>query len=214
MHLPMTARSAEMRARPLRNAPPPARGFTLLELLVAVTILAIIAVMVWRGLSSLTATRERLEPQNDAVRAVLAGFGQMERDLSQAPVNARLFALPVQAIRVLTVDGHTTLQIVRFAEATDGSRAAAAQTVLYHVVDGALLRQSTPPQRYYQDAAAVTLDEVRLVPLVDEMQVRVWRNTVGWVNPVSDADTANTVGIEVRLLRHDGTALRRVFAVG
>jgi general secretion pathway protein J len=189
-------------------------GFTLLELLVAVTILAVIAVMAWRGLSSLTATRERLEPQNDAVHAMLAGFGQMESDLAQAPTSARLFALPVQAVRVVAIDGHTTLQILRLAESPDGNRAAAAQTILYHVVDGALQRQSAPAQRYYQGDAAVTLNSVVLVPQIDEMQVRVWRNTVGWITPASDADTANTVGVEVRLLRHDGTTLRRVFAVG
>jgi general secretion pathway protein J len=190
------------------------RGFTLLELLVAVTILAVIAVIAWRGLSSLTATRERLEPQNDAVHAVLAGFGQMERDLTQTPTNARLFALPVQALRVVVIDGGTTLQILRMTDAPDGGRSAAAQSVLYRVVDGALERQSTPAQHFYPAGSAGTLSRVALVPQVDEMQVRVWRSTVGWITPASDADTAGTVGVEVRLLRHDGTSLRRVFAVG
>lgn len=197
------------------HAPAPrGGGFTLLELLVAVTILAIVALMSWRGLSSLTATRERLEPQNDVVHAVLAGFGQMERDLARAPVNAQLFGLPGPAVRVLSIDGRTTLQITRLTESPDGSRATATQTILYHVVDGTLERQSTPAQRFYQGEAAVTLDRVGLVPQVDEMQVRVWRNTIGWIVPATDADTANAVGVEVRLLRHDGTALRRVFAVG
>jgi len=189
-------------------------GFTLLELLVAITILAVVAVLSWRGLSSLTATRERLQPQNERVGALLAGFGQMERDLAQVPGNARLFALPGQAVRVLAIDGRTSLEIVRLAESPDGSRATATQTVLYRVVDGSLERQSTPAQRFYAGSAAVTMNRVRLVPQVDEMQVRVWRNTVGWITPASDTDTANTVGVEVRLLRHDGTALRRVFAVG
>jgi general secretion pathway protein J len=199
-------------------APPPraprAGGFTLLELLVAVTILAVVAVMAWRGLSSLTTTRERLEPQNDAVRAVLAGFGQLERDLAQVPTNARLFALPGPAVRVLAVDGRTTLQILRLADAPDGSRAAATQTIFYRVADGALQRQSAPPQHYYLAETTAALSSVALVPQVDEMQVRVWRNSVGWITPASDADTSGTVGVEVRLLRHDGTTLRRVFAVG
>jgi len=196
------------------NAARRGSGFTLLELLVAITILAVVAVLSWRGLSSLTATRERLQPQNEIVRAVLAGFGQMERDFAQAPGNVRLFALPGQAVRVLAIDGRTSLAILRLADSPDGSRATATQTVIYRVVNGTLERQSTPAQRYYQGEAAVTMNRVALVPQVDEMQVRVWRNTVGWITPASDADTANTVGVEVRLLRHDGTALRRVFAVG
>jgi general secretion pathway protein J len=202
------------RATPPRRAARTGGGFTLIELLVAITILAVVAVMSWRGLSSLTATRERLEPQNAVVHSVLAGFGQMERDLAQAPGNARLFALPGQAVRVLAIDGRTTLEILRLADSPDGSRATATQTVLYRVVDGTLERQSTPAQHYFQGEAAVTLDRVSLVPQIDEMQVRVWRNAVGWITPASDADTASTVGVEVRLRRHDGTTLRRVFAVG
>jgi general secretion pathway protein J len=202
------------RANPPRRAARTGGGFTLIELLVAITILAVVAVMSWRGLSSLTATRERLEPQNAVVHSVLAGFGQMERDLAQAPGNARLFALPGQAVRVLAIDGRTTLEILRLADSPDGSRATATQTVLYRVVDGTLERQSTPAQHYFQGEAAVTLDRVSLVPQIDEMQVRVWRNAVGWITPASDADTASTVGVEVRLRRHDGTTLRRVFAVG
>jgi len=201
--------------QPGSQAPyPRSRGFTLLELLVAVSILALIAVVAWRGLSALTATRERLEPQSDEVHALLAGFGQMERDLTQVPTNARLFALPMQAVRVFATDGHPTLQILRLARSPDGSSAAAVQIVFYRVRDGQLERQSTAAQRFYSANNSATLDAVALVPKIDEMQVRVWRNGVGWITPGSDADAANTVGIEVRLQRHDGTSVRRVFAIG
>ena len=190
------------------------RGFTLLELLVAISILAFIAVISWRGLSSLTATRERLEPQNDQVRSVLAGFGQMELDLARVPINAALYALPTQAVRVLVVDGQRSLQILRLADSPDGSRASAVQMVLYRIENGVLERQTTPAQRFYSADAPARLETVALVPSIDDLQIRVWRVNVGWITPASDADTAGATGLELRLQRHDGTFLRRVFTVG
>jgi general secretion pathway protein J len=207
-----------MRHRPGQRADagPRARraGFTLLELLVAVSILALIAIIAWRGLSSLTQTRERLAPQNEAVHAVLAGFGQMERDLAQVPVNTNLFALPTQAVHLLSIDGHASLQILRLAESPDGSPASAVETVFYTVRDGALQRQCTAAQRFYSANPGAMLEAVALVPQIDDLRIRVWRNNVGWIAPSSDADMANILGIEVVLVRHDGNTLRRVFAIG
>ena len=68
------ARSAQ--GGPVRRAGAPTdrrrhrRGFTLLELLVAISVLAIVSMIAWRGLDSLLATRERLEPQGDEVRGL------------------------------------------------------------------------------------------------------------------------------------------------
>ncbi len=201
------------------SRPPRARhrrvgAFTLLELLVAIAILAFIAVMAWRGLFSLTATRERLSPQNDQVRAVLATFGQLETDLARVPLNIALYAVPVQPVRVVTIDGQRNLQILRLADALDGSRASAVQVVQYRLHDGALERQSTPAQRFYSAEPSAQSQTVAVAPGIVDFQVRVWRNGVGWITPAGDADTAGTPGVEVRLQRLDGSVLRRVFMVG
>lgn len=202
--------------RPPQSPPvgPGPHGFTLLELLVAATIMAVIALISWRGLSSLGATRTRLEPQNGEVQAILTGFGQLERDLAQAPLSASLYALPMPAVSVVVADGHAGLQILRLAESADGSPASAVQMVFYRVQDGALQRQVTSPQHFYAADGPGALSSVNLMPQIDDIQVRVWRTGVGWISPSSVADTVNTPGIEVRLLRHDGSSLRRVFAVG
>lgn len=186
-------------------------GFTLLELLVAITILAFIAVVAWRGLSSLAATRERLEPHGEQVRALLAGFGQMEIDLANMPRNAVLYALPSQALRVVVAGGERRLQILRLAPSPDGSGASAVQTVWYRVHEGVLERLSTPAQRVYAAQQSVQLDSVVLMPDVDDWQLRVWQAGGGWIVPVTDADTAGAAGVEVSLQRHDGSILRRVF---
>jgi general secretion pathway protein J len=208
----MTARV--LRRRPgARPAPGQraARAFTLVELLVAIWIMSIIAIIAWRGLSALVATRERLGPEADDVRALLTGFGQMERDLANAagPVAAQAGG---PAVSVPIVDGAPTLQILRFSEALpDG--ASALQTVTYAVTDGALWRQCSPPARSVQATISATPATVRLVAGVASMQVRVWRPNQGWVVPAPN-DATVPPGVEVVVTRSDGTTLRRVLLVG
>ena len=186
-------------------------GFTLVELLVAIWIMALVAVISWRGLSSLVNTRERLGPEADQVRAMLISFGQMERDLAHA-VNPAVASLPGAPVRVQIVDGAPSLQILRFSEPLpDGS--SAIQQVAYAVVDGALLRQSSPPMGSVRDALNAPPATVRLLTDVASMQVRLWRNNEGWVVP-APTDLASTPGVEVVVTRIDGTSVRRVLLVG
>jgi general secretion pathway protein J len=133
----MTARTPDTGAAPARRGA--RRGFTLVELLVAIWIMSVVAVIAWRGLSALVATRDRLGPEADEVRAMLTGFGQMERDLAHA-ANPALAALPVPPVSVTVIDGQPALQILRMSEPQpDG--ASAVQQVTYAVVDGALARR-------------------------------------------------------------------------
>lgn len=191
-------------------------GFTLLELLVAIAILAVVAVIAWQGLSTLLATRARLEPEVDDARAVVAAFGQMEEDLAQVPVDTALFELPGQPVRVISLDGQPALQIIRLAPSPDGSGASALEPLIYRVHNGRLERDSGPGQRNMAmtiDVDASNWTRVDLLPGVDAIQVRAWKVNAGWIEPV-DAATAVAPGVEVRLRRNDGSVLRRVFLVG
>ena len=187
------------------------RGFTLLELLVAIWILAIVSIIAWRGMSALIATRDRLGPEADEVRALLTGFGQMELDLARA-ASPVLMPLGGPPVLVRVVGGAPVLQILRFSQPlADG--AGAVQQVQYTVVDGALLRQSSPPVRSLQAALNSSQATVRLVAGVAKMSVRLWRLNEGWVVP-TEADRATPQGVEVEVTRVDGTRLRRVMLVG
>jgi len=189
----------------------PAPGFTLVELLVAIWIMAMVSIIAWRGLSALVATRDRLGPEADEVRALLTGFGQMERDLAQA-ANPALVPMGGSPVTVPVVDGGPALQILRFSQPLpDGG--SAVQQVIYSVSDGALLRQSSPPQRSVQAALSATPATARLVTGVASMQVRVWRINEGWVVPPPN-DAIVPPGVEVVITRTDGTSLRRVLLVG
>ena len=219
-----------------------ARGFTLLELLVAITVLSIVSMIAWRGLDSLVATRERLEPEVDEVRSLLTAFGQMERDLTQI-VNPAFLGLMTSPLHVRVVDGVQLIELARVASPV-ADRATEVQTVFYRVVDGTLMRQATPPLPAFDRANSESFETARLLRNVQSMSVRLWQPPTGWVLPadflaaqegpaapaVPTAPAAPPVpaagpvpqqrgvetapGIEVTLIRTDGKAFRRVFLVG
>ena len=197
------------------------RGFTLLELLVAITVLSIVSMIAWRGLDSLVATRERLEPEVDDVRSLLTAFGQMERDLTQV-TNPAFLGLATSPLNIGIADGGQVIEVARVASPV-ADRATEVQTVFYRVVDGSLVRQATPPLPAFDRANAENFETARLMGNIQSISVRVWQVPTGWVSPFNpDASgtqpTARTLaappGIEVTLLRTDGKQFRRVFLVG
>lgn len=190
-----------------------ARGFTLLELLVAITVLSLVSLISWRGLESLTATRLRLEPEVDDLRATLTVFGQMELDLAQV---ARPVFVPLPANPISTTGGdQASLQIIRFAP-IDRDEASAIQRVVYSLKDGQLTREVSAPIRTPGLLAQAPLTEAKLLANVRAMQVRVWRQGQGWVDaaagfaPTPGSPTALPDGIEVTLERDGGARIRRV----
>ena len=213
---------------PKRYSP---RGFTLLELLVAITVLSIVSMIAWRGLDSLVATRERLEPEVDDVRSLLTAFGQMERDLTQV-ANPAFLGLITSPLNIGVADGGQVIELARVASPV-ADRATEVQTVFYRVVDGMLVRQATPPLPEFERADAENFETARLMGQVQSIAVRVWQVPTGWVSPfnpdasgtqptgtqpTSTQPTARSPavppGIEVTVLRTDGKQFRRVFLVG
>lgn len=65
----------------MRNLHPAARGFTLVELLVAITIFALIGAISYRGVTASVEARDRLYAQNERWRALSRFFLQFEDDL-------------------------------------------------------------------------------------------------------------------------------------
>jgi len=194
------------------------RGFTLLELLVAITVLSIVSIIAWRGLDSLVGTRERLEPEANDVRALLTTFGQMERDLAQVP-NPRFLGLTQSPVVISVAGGSTLMQIARIAPAA-AEQPTEVQTVYYRVVEGVLTRQATPALPAFQTTAADRMESARLLGNVRTLYVRTWSPNGTWVDPsVEDPSTpaaagATAPGVEVTIERTDGKTFRRVMLVG
>ena len=57
------------------------RGFTLIELLVAITLMAVLAIMSWRGLDGMVRARTLTEARADAVLTLQIGLAQWAADL-------------------------------------------------------------------------------------------------------------------------------------
>lgn len=61
-----------------------ARGFTLIELLVAISILALLAVVSWRGLDGMARAQAQLRDRADAVLVLQSALAQWNSDLDSA----------------------------------------------------------------------------------------------------------------------------------
>jgi general secretion pathway protein J len=199
-------------------------GFTLLELLIAISVLATVSIIAWRGLDTLVSTRARLEPEGDRVRALLTAFGQLDRDLAQT-INPTLFAYTTPPVSVLTIGGQPALSITRLAP-VEADQPSALQLVGYRVEDGFLVRTASRPMRGRGAVMAEDMTNVRLLESVKSLRLRVWRDGQGWIDPLASETTQtppqlpgqtaplSPPGIEVTIERNDGKLFRKVLLVG
>lgn len=154
-----------------------AKGFTLVELLVAITVLAIVAVLGWRGLDSIVRSRAALTEQMDHTRGIQLAFAQMQSDLEQLADTALLGG------RKQLVADNARLIFVRtvFPE----NAPSQLQVVSYRVRDGVLSRRESVNTRdlaqldsLWQVALGDTdpVPGVTLQAGVADMAIRLWEN--------------------------------------
>ncbi len=203
------------------------RGFTLVELLVAITVLAIVAVLGWRGLDGIVRARVALTAELEQTRGMQLAFAQMQRDCSQL---VDLETIP-DRLPVVVEPGRIVLVRRVFAE----NQPSHIQLVAYQVRDGVLLRRESQPTRDLKALdslwLSVTSDSggaagVALQANVAEMTVRTWMNDgAGWrvpgVDAVSTSPSASSTslavptGIEVAIRLNDRPgALTKAFLLG
>lgn len=198
-------------------------GFTLLELLVAVALMAILAVLSWRGLDSVLASRAHITAHTDETRAISVLFSQLDEDLRRSWPLRNLDALgrrPVAFVRD-DVDGPIRIDLLREAPSDSPIR---FERVVYRLRDG-LVERGFGPWRPGAEAEAPLQVWQPLLGGVDTIAWRAWlagRNN--WQDGpalvalppstgVASADRQfDPAGVELTLLRR-GERLRRVFAL-
>ena len=58
-------------------------GFTLIEVLVAISMMALMSLMAWRGLDGMLRSQSSLQSRSDEIRSLQAGLAQWQTDLDQ-----------------------------------------------------------------------------------------------------------------------------------
>lgn len=189
-----------------------ARGFTLIELLVAISLMALMAALSWRGLDGMTRAQTQMRQHSDQVLTLQAGLAQWGADLDAQAVQP--------GSPSLDWDGRA-LRILRRSNAGpgEGLRVVAWSR---RVVDGAgqWLRWQSPPlstrgqlQLAWQQAALwgqnpseeARSREVRVVPL-DQWQIFYFRDNA-WSNPLSSAGAVGATSATTASTTPDGVRL-------
>ena len=115
------------------------RGFTLLELLIAIALMAVLALLSWRGLDAVLQTRERLEAESQELRSLTLAMSQMEEDLAHSsPVRMLELGVPELQVRIAGEGNAQSLELLREVNRTGVP--TRIQRVVYEVRNGVLAR--------------------------------------------------------------------------
>jgi general secretion pathway protein J len=72
-----------MAAQRMATSQQTTRGFTLIEVLVAISVMALMSLMAWRGLDGMLRSQSSLQARSDEIRGLQAGLAQWQTDLDQ-----------------------------------------------------------------------------------------------------------------------------------
>lgn len=124
-------------------APVGPRGFTLLELIVAVAVFAVVATLAYSGLDLMLRSRASLEGEADRQRAVELAVLGLERDLRQALARPVRGPYGEEQPALMGSAGAAEWTVLDLTSSRDGVHPVAGR-VRYAVVDGALWRARDP----------------------------------------------------------------------
>lgn len=168
---------------PLRLRRPGPRGFTLVEVLVALVAMALLAGLAWRGVDAMARARDVNAAQTQQALRVDTVLAQWAQDLHALR--------EVDAVPPLVFDG-AALRLVRNSD-------EGVQLVVWALHEGALLRWSAPPTTRVAELREAWLrslqlqgrepGQLRALEGVASMQVYFFRGD-GWSHAQSTGDLA------------------------
>jgi general secretion pathway protein J len=174
-----------VRQAPAHGLAPGLRGFTLVEVLVALSIMAVVAMLTWRGIDGMSRSREISQAATDRTLRLGTVMAQWERDLQAVQ--------PALGVPGLGFDG-ASLRLLRQAE-------GGVQIVCWTLREGSLRRWAAPITTRAADIEEQWLrsqqllgDEpgtLEMLTQVTSWQVYFYRGN-GWSNAQSTGDQAGS----------------------
>ncbi|RDS87891.1 type II secretion system protein GspJ [Pseudomonas fluorescens] len=189
------------------------QGFTLIEVMVAIMLMAVVSVIAWRGLDSVTRADQHLQASSEQTEVLLRALNQLQRDISlrasvelNAPEPSKNSAEKVDGLAAVTVRSSDSkgfrLDIIRSAPiAGDG-----LQRVRWWLKGDSLYRAAAPARDRYPLPAAK--DGVVVLSGVRDLQVRVWEADKGW-RQLSGNRREDPLGLEISLVRETPQGVER-----
>lgn len=202
-------------------------GFTLVEVMIAITIMAVLSVMAWRGLDSVSRANAMLEQRTEDMARLLRALDQLERDLAlrattelpssatdalQAAAGveaggsgakgAAANTVPLAAVELLPA----SLQVRRqaglpfFIEIVRAAPAAPGhwQRVQWWQRGAVFYRAVGPPAASFPLPAPDAAERVAVLDNVATLRVRAWEPGQGWRNlPGTAPARATATGLEL-----------------
>ncbi|MEM4987736.1 prepilin-type N-terminal cleavage/methylation domain-containing protein [Collimonas sp. H4R21] len=204
-------------------------GFTLVEMIIAITILAMVAILGWRGLDGIVRSRVALTTEMEQTRGMQLTFAQLQSDCAQIAPLSLMSARPT----LLAQPGRLLMVRLVFAD----QQPTRVQVIDYRLRDGRLTRQESAPTRdlnqldsMWQSALNDAGDSSQAVLLqsdIASMQMQLWGSDgQGWRPSAAAAGTGSQdstnvnanrwTGLQVALqLRgHDNSTMAKTFLLG
>jgi general secretion pathway protein J len=155
------------------------RGFTLVEILVALAILALTAVLAWQATSALVDGEVRLSTEAARWRALDHAFARLEADLRQALPRGVRTASGAEAPWIAAIEAHGGSAVVfsRAGPEFDSEPGSAGQRIGYRLRDGALEVVYWPTLDRSRDESTV----YRLIEGVAGFRVEHFASTGQWM---------------------------------
>lgn len=200
-----------------------AAGFTLIEVMIAITLMGVLALICWRALDSVASSDQRLRRADAETTAALRVLQQFQRDIEMRaddalmngavrPADQPQRLLPPSLASERHPDGSFALEITR-SVGSDGLR---WQRVRWWRQGSTLWRASGVATDRYPLPAPEPSTGIAVAHEVQQFEVRAWQPGAGWAILPSEGEVLPATALELRLELRDGRgplSYRRVLAL-